>query len=115
MSGAPTGAVMGAVTTVLLALFVASASARPHVAEPTTGCTAYGAKWAHAYNAHAVKQGNPVRVRLACCGAPEKAGGHACHIMVTLAGTTSTGCEFVQLDRTGEPTGSGKHESCPPA
>lgn len=95
----------------LLMLSAVVVGGKAHAAA-AAGCSSFGPTWARSYNARAAKDGNPVRIVAACCRPPTKLGLSPCHIIVTLAGTRSKGCEFVHLDKNGKPVGPGKHEAC---
>jgi hypothetical protein len=80
-------------------------------AMPTT-CSAWGKSFAAAFNKTAKKQENPERMLDVCCAAQNSAGVSHCVLTLTLAGTTSKGCEVVNLNSAGSPVSVGRRVKC---
>jgi hypothetical protein len=80
-------------------------------ATPTT-CSAWGKAFAATFNKTAKKQQNPERMLDVCCAAQNTAGVSHCVLTLTLAGTTSKGCEVVNLNNAGSPVSVGRRVKC---
>lgn len=97
---------------VTVAMFAPAAAADDRALAHGIGCSSFGSTWAHAYNAHAVLQGNPVRILSACCRPTQTVGVNHCFLTVTLAGTLDRGCETVNIGKNGLPSDIGRHAKC---
>jgi len=105
----PFGLLLGVLA--LLGVAQVGSAARDTSAAPK--CSSFGPTWARTYNAHASKDGNPVRIISACCKPTAKFGVSGCLVTVTLAGTTDRGCAFYEISANGS-LGPGRHETCAP-
>jgi hypothetical protein len=107
--------VAGAILAVALAALtpaVAASARSGGVAASSGACSAFGATWAHRYNA----RGGPVKIVAICCGAPQASSGNsACRVMVTgrpgFMGAGMLGCSLLTLARNGEMLAN-RHQTC---
>ena len=77
-----------------------------------TSCSAWGKSFAASFNKSAKQQQNPERMQSVCCAAKDSAGVSHCLLTLTLAGTTSRGCEVVDLNNAGTPVTVGRRIKC---
>ncbi len=77
-----------------------------------TSCSAWGKSFALSFNKSAKQQQNPERMQSVCCAAKNAAGVSHCLLTLTLVGTTSRGCEVVDLNNTGTPVTVGRRIKC---
>jgi hypothetical protein len=84
----------------------------PTASSVPTSCSAWGKSFAGTFNKSAKRLQNPERMQSVCCAAKNAAGVSHCLLTLTLVGTTSRGCEVVDLNNTGTPVTVGRRIKC---